>query len=150
MSFPASPSNNQTAIVNNIAYTYNSATNTWTRNAATNNLTYFSANATFVVGGNISVAGGSAIITPTGSNSNLYLDPDGTADVVLTPNTELFVLSAATATSPTSGAVQITGGAGIGGNVYVGGNLFVTSNAAAGSSTRVEANVPHPFMLMGV
>ena len=31
MSFPSSPSNNQTAIVNGITYTFNSARNTWTR-----------------------------------------------------------------------------------------------------------------------
>ena len=35
------------------------------------------------------------------------------------------------------------------GNATVRGNLFVTSNAAAGTVTRVEYNIPHPFMLMG-
>jgi len=35
------------------------------------------------------------------------------------------------------------------GNTTVRGNLFVTSNAAAGTVTRVEYNIPHPFMLMG-
>jgi len=35
------------------------------------------------------------------------------------------------------------------GNTTVRGNLFVTSNAAAGTVTRIEYNIPHPFMLMG-
>jgi len=35
------------------------------------------------------------------------------------------------------------------GNATVRGNLFVTSNAASGTVTRVEYNIPHPFMLMG-
>jgi hypothetical protein len=82
-------------------------------------------------------------------------------------------------TSTTTGALQVAGGAGIGGNVYAGnvytnglywagngaviqtnlnlvsgnltvtGNLFVQSNATAGTVTRVEYNIPHPFLLMG-
>ena len=35
------------------------------------------------------------------------------------------------------------------GNTTVKGNLFVTSNASSGTVTRVEYNIPHPFMLMG-
>jgi hypothetical protein len=35
------------------------------------------------------------------------------------------------------------------GNITVGGSLYVTSNAVAGTTTRVEYNIPHPFMLMG-
>jgi hypothetical protein len=35
------------------------------------------------------------------------------------------------------------------GNVIISGNLVITSNATSGTTTRVEANVPHPFMLMG-
>lgn len=37
MSFPSSPTNGQTTTVNSVAYTYNSATNTWTRTGLTNN-----------------------------------------------------------------------------------------------------------------
>ena len=46
------------------------------------------------------------------------------------------------ATSTTTGALQVSGGAGIGGNLYVGGNVYA-------GTTRVEYNIPHPFMLMG-
>jgi hypothetical protein len=35
------------------------------------------------------------------------------------------------------------------GNITVGGSLYVTSNVVAGTTTRVEYNIPHPFMLMG-
>ena len=35
------------------------------------------------------------------------------------------------------------------GNTVVTGNLYITSNSISGSVTRVESNVPHPFMLMG-
>ena len=37
MSFPASPTNGQTTTINSVAYTYTSATNTWTRSGLTNN-----------------------------------------------------------------------------------------------------------------
>ena len=35
-----------------------------------------------------------------------------------------------------------------GGNLLV-SSLYVTSNIASGTTTRVEANIPHPFLLMG-
>jgi hypothetical protein len=104
MSFPSSPSNGQTAIVNGISYTYNSTVRSWTRNAA------FTSNLSF---GNLVLSG------PTSS------------------------------TSTATGALQITGGAGVTGNVYIGGNLFVQSNATSATYTRVEYNIPHPFLLMG-
>jgi len=34
------------------------------------------------------------------------------------------------------------------GNV-IAGNLYVISNPTSNTTTRVEANIPHPFMLMG-
>jgi hypothetical protein len=34
-------------------------------------------------------------------------------------------------------------------NATVGGNLYITSNAVSGTITRVEYNIPHPFLLMG-
>jgi hypothetical protein len=37
----------------------------------------------------------------------------------------------------------------ISGNLTVTGNLFVQSNTASGTVTRVEYNIPHPFLLMG-
>jgi hypothetical protein len=46
MAFPTNPSNNSTAIVNGIVYTYNSATSSWTRRASANTvgLTYTASN----------------------------------------------------------------------------------------------------------
>ena len=118
MSFPASPSNNQSAIVNNVAYTYSAATNTWTRNAVGGVLNYFNANGALVA-----------------SNTTV-------------------------STSTTTGALQVAGGVGIQGTLNAGqiattgsivaGNMYVTSNVSSGSTTRVEANIPHPFLLMGV
>ena len=82
--------------------------------------------------------------TPTGYINNY--GPAGTIGstigIISTSNTTV-------ATSTTTGALQIAGGAGIGGNLFVGANVYVTSNAATGTTTRVEYNIPHPFMLMG-
>ena len=74
MNFPSSPTNGQTATVNNIVYTYNSANTTWTRTpsaiafvdiSASGNITttgYVSA-AGNVTGGNILTAG---VVSATG------------------------------------------------------------------------------------
>lgn len=50
MSFPASPSNGQYAVVNNIGYTYNSTSNAWTR-AGTTGTTILVTSATYITGG---------------------------------------------------------------------------------------------------
>jgi hypothetical protein len=51
--------------------------------------------------------------------------------------------------SSSYGNVQMLANLAAPGNVTIGGNIFVTSNTVSGTSTRVEANIPHPFMLMG-
>lgn len=89
----------------------------------TSNLLYFASNNSLYVGANLIA---NTITTQTGSGANLYLDPDGLADVVLTQNTELFVLSTASSNSNTSGAIVVTGGVGVSGNVYA--NAIYTDN----------------------
>ena len=87
------------------------------------------------ISGNLAVGGN--IITYAGSGANLVLDPDGTGDVVLTSNTNLWVLDTTSSTNTTSGALVSYGGAGIAGNVYSGAYI----NAASGivnSGTQVE------------
>ena len=75
--------------------------------------------------------------TPTG-----YINNYGPAGTIASTIGIIATSNTSAATSSTTGALQISGGAGIGGNLYVGGNAYV-------GTTRVEANVPHPFMLMG-
>jgi hypothetical protein len=87
MSFPSLPSNGQQATVNNIKYSYSTATFAWTRVAAPG------------------------------------IGADGTTAF---PGT-FVIINPSQSTSPTSGALQVTGGAGIGGNVYVGGLVSATS-----------------------
>ena len=73
----------------------------------------------------------------------------GPAGTVANTSSWIVTTNLTAATSTTTGALQVSGGAGIAGNIYIGGNLYVTSNATSGTTTRVEANIPHPFMLMG-
>jgi hypothetical protein len=86
MAFPSSPTNGQIATVNNITYTYTSASNSWQRNGIK-------------------------------SGSDIQIN-------------SLIINSSTNATSTTSGALQVTGGAGFGGNVYVGSTLFGTATSA--------------------
>jgi hypothetical protein len=94
--------------------------------------------------GNLSV--NNAIVTTLGSGANLIIDPDGTADVYFTPNTELFVQSGASSTSVSSGAIVVTGGVGISGNAYIGNNINVANTAIIGlplTITALNANLQY-------
>jgi len=73
------------------------------------------------ISGNLAVGG--SIITYAGSGANITLDPDGLADVVLTPNTGLWLLDPTPSTSTTTGTLINYGGAGIAGNINAGGAL---------------------------
>jgi hypothetical protein len=99
-------------------------------NLSSSSATFTTANIT----GNLTVT---TIISSTGSNGNITIDPDGLADVVLTNNTNLYLLDATPSTSTTSGTIINFGGAGIAGNIYSGAYI----NAASGivnSGAQVE------------
>jgi len=84
--------------------------------------------------GNLSVNG--SIITWAGSGANLTLDPDGTADVVLTNNTSLWLLDTTPSTSTTTGTLINYGGIGVAGNINAGGS--VSGVGVINSSVQVE------------
>ena len=56
-----------------------------------------------------------------------------------------FEKSGGTVSGDTTFSTNVT----VSGNLTVNGNLYAQSNAAAGTVTRVEYNIPHPFLLMG-
>jgi hypothetical protein len=65
--------------------------------------------------------------TTAGSNGNIFLDPDGIGDVVLSTGTELVLLSSARANNVNTGTMVTAGGIGANGNVYVGGNVYTAN-----------------------
>ena len=84
----------------------------------------------------------------SGGNINLYATGNS-ASVAVT--FERLVLGSASTTGylnvgPAGTVANISSSSG---NVTITGNLYVTSNATSGTTTRVEYNIPHPFMLMG-
>ena len=85
---------------------------------------------TLTVSGNINAT------TVTTTSGNLTLDPAGVYDVVLTNNTNLFVLDTSPSTSSGTGAVQVLGGVGVVGNINAGGAL--SSLGVTNSGTQVE------------
>jgi hypothetical protein len=107
----------------NANISFNAATGLFTVPALT-----VAANAT--ISGNVIA---NSIITAAGSSSNLTINPDGTGDVIFTPNTELVIQSGAVSTSTTTGALQILGGIGLNGNIYAGGLINVVGNANVGN-----------------
>jgi hypothetical protein len=159
MAFPISPINNQVAVVNGISYTYNSTTTAWVRNfSAGGNVTIgnltvntgiFWSNGTAWSSG--SGGGGSITYTantapPTTGNtvgSQWYNTSTDTLYEYEYDGTSYHWVDITTPTFSANSSNLISG------NLTVTGNVFVQSNAASGTVTRVEYNIPHPFMLMG-
>lgn len=86
MAFPASPSNNQVVTVNNIAYIYSSASNSWTRTVSANivigsvqDTTAANIGALVVPNGGASIAGNLYV------GNNLYIGPSSFATTLTTP-----------------------------------------------------------------
>jgi hypothetical protein len=84
---------------------------------------------------------GNSVITVS-TNTNLNLIPNGTGDVVVGANNQLFVINPQTTSSPTTGALVVTGGAGFGSNVNVasyvnsqGASLGFLENTVIGGNT---------------
>ena len=106
MSFPSSPSNGATAVVNGITYTYSSTNNAWRR-----------------------VAGAAALSTGYLPNAVIFANTTGylsnTSNLLYFAANNSVVSANHTingnipSTSTTSGSLQVTGGAGITGNLYV-------------------------------
>lgn len=130
MTFPVSPTNGQTAVVNNITYQFTSASNSWRRVlsqvTATNNVLGGAANQIVYQTGTSQTG---FIVAPT--TASTYLQWTGSAFAWAsvagfnggTITNALTINSSTQATSTNTGALQvINGGAGIGGNLYVGGN----------------------------
>jgi len=97
-------------------------------------------NGNLVVTGKINVSSnlivGSSIVSTPGSGNNIILNPDGFADVIITPSTELYVQSSNNAVNAYTGAVVISGGLGVAKDAYIAGNLTVL-----GTTTYENTNV---------
>lgn len=114
MAFPASPSNNQVAVVNNVTYTYSSASNSWTRTQSANitvGTVAASTPSTSTTTGALQVLGGAGV---TGAiyNGGVHVSSGN-----------IVAASGTISTSTTTGALIVVGGAGVSGNLYVGSNI---------------------------
>ena len=158
MSFPISPSNGQTTVLNNISYTFDSGTNSWTRNRALlntlGNLTISNTTvSTSTTTGALIVAGGAGIggnlyIANTGDVSanigayHTYANANVAAiqanigsfynyantKIGTNSNSNLVVVATTQSTSTTTGALVVGGGVGIASNLTVGANVTVTGS----------------------
>ena len=143
MPLPSNPSNNQTAVVNGILYTYNSTKGAWsvtTNSEASYNMSAITASG-LVTAANIKTTAGVfwANGAPYGgsaggsTNSIQYNSSNtfaGATNFTYTAQTGNVVIGATTATSSTTtGALVVGGGAGIAGNVTVGDAINFTGAA---------------------
>jgi len=123
MAFPSSPTNNQTATVNNIAYTYNSAKNAWTRQVITN----------INVSGNIVTT---STTTSTSSTTGALIIAGGAGiNGRLNVGGNIIANSGVNSTSSTTGALVANGGLGISGNVFTAGWIVPSSNLSQNLGT---------------
>ena len=149
MPLPSNPSNNQTAVVNGILYTYNSTKGAWT--VSTNSEVSYTMSAVTATGlvtaGNIKTTsgifwsngaplGGSAGGTTNQIQYNSSNSFAGATNFTYTAASGNVVIGATTATSSTTtGALVVAGGVGVAGDTYAGGNLTV---GAYSSNTRAN------------
>ena len=92
-------------------------------------------------GANVAIGGSTpGLITPSGSNSNLIIDPDGTGNVYISAIT--YINYPTISSSTTTGALVVGGGAGILGNLNVGGGLQVPviGNVTPGTAVFTTVN----------
>ena len=144
MPLPSNPSNNQTAVVNGILYTYNSTKGAWT--VTTNSEASYTMAAVTATGlvtaGNVRTTSGvfwangaSALTGAAGGSTNSiqYNSSNqfaGATNFTYTAASGNVVVGATTgSTSSTTGALVVAGGAGIAGNVTVGDAINFTGAA---------------------
>jgi len=153
MAFPLSPTNGQTAVLNGINYTYNSAKGAWIRVASTITATSVlsitsSSQSTSTNTGALQVTGGVGIGGNLNVGNNIYFGGNlyqngvlftGAANTgsVSTSTTSTFtILNTTSSTSTTTGALVVRGGVGIGGDLYILGSIVdVKSGIAFGVQT---------------
>lgn len=149
MPLPSNPSNNQTAVVNGILYTYNSTKGAWT--VSTNSEVSYTMSAVTATGlvtaGNIKTTsgifwsngaplGGSAGGTTNQIQYNSSNSFAGATNFTYTAASGNVVIGATTATSSTTtGALVVAGGVGVAGQGVFGGNLTV------GNMNQTRANL---------
>ena len=142
MSFPLSPINGQTAVLNGITYVYSSANTAWTRVAQGTTSTVSlvisgTATSTSTITGALQVAGGAGIggnlnVGGTITAPSIYVGPwavsTGSSLTNISPYSGIFTITnTAVSISTNSGALQVTGGVGVGGTVFA--NAFTATRA---------------------
>lgn len=145
MSFPSSPSNNQVVTVNNIVYTYASATNTWTRTPVANVTIGNTNTSTSTTTGALVVSGGTGIVGDIYAGGNITANTIGTTTTVANLVTTGGVYwsngsaysSGGSAAAGDTGQLQYndTGVLGAAPFIYYSGNSVIVANATNTSTS---------------
>ena len=139
MAFPTSPTNNQTAVVNNATYRYNVATNSWTRIAVPSAST-LAATGNISAGASISATGS---ITAAGAlyTNGAQVIPTAIQEFTATANQTIFTIS----TGYTVNTVQVfANGVALGSSDFVASNgtqVILNQGRNAGDVIRVVAGL---------
>lgn len=123
MAFPTAPVNGQTATINSVTYTYDSATSSWSRQSKP--FSTITSGTAPPVSPNL---GDQWYDTTTGAvyrwtndgTTNYWIDTTGGSDLFFSSANVLTISSNVDSTNGTTGALVVRGGAGISGNLFVG------------------------------
>lgn len=149
MAFPSSPTDGQTAVVNNITYTYSSANNAWSRVAVTVTGLTGSTGATGPIGptgtqGATGTTGATGQTGATGPNNGINATDDttttvlypvmvGAAGAIQVPNvtTSKFIFNASTGKAEVVGNLKVNAASQVGSNISISTNTITVNLAAA-------------------
>jgi hypothetical protein len=124
MSFPSSPVNGQTAVINSITYTYSSATSSWSRQSfgAFSKISTGTAPPASPNLGDLwyDTNSGAVYRWTYDGTTNYWIDTTGGSDLFFSSANVLTISSNVASTSSDTGALVVRGGAGISGNLFVG------------------------------
>ena len=153
MAFPVSPTNGQTAVVNNITYQFSNVGNTWTRILSTANVitantiisngvisavgnvsgNYILGNGALLTGVITSVANinnGTSNVTVVSSGGNVTVGVGGTGNVAVFATTGEYITGVLSASGNITGGNLLTAGA-----ISATGTLSVTGNATLSTTS---------------
>lgn len=127
MSFPSSPVDQQTIVLNGIKYAYSSANGTWTRTATnvSNGITTSTAPPTNPNVGDLwyQQTTGAVFRWTYDGTSYWWIDTTGGSDAYVGTANIVTVTSNIASTSSSTGSFVVAGGVGISGNLNVGANI---------------------------
>jgi hypothetical protein len=143
MSFPSSPVDGQSAVLNSVTYNYSATLGAWTRagvNAGTVRTGTAPPSGAMVGDLWFNTSTNATYRWTFDGTSYYWIDTTGGSDNFFSSANVLTISSTVKSTSTSTGALVVLGGVGISGEVYTGGNVITSGYIIANSITGTRIN----------